>query len=71
MEELRWNRDKGDYEMVVTKRTRKFIPPSNVAQIFWLKNRKPDTWKDKREIDTNTEALEKLDEIMDKMGGVE
>jgi transposase len=71
VEELRWDRDAGEYRMVVTKRTRKYIPPSNVAQIFWLKNRKPEVWKDKREIDTNTEALEKLDEIMDKMGGVE
>lgn len=24
-----------------------YIPPSNVAQIFWLKNRKPDRWSDK------------------------
>ena len=26
-----------------------YIPPQNTAQIFWLKNRKPDKWKDKRE----------------------
>lgn len=26
-----------------------YIPPQTVAQIFWLKNRKPDQWKDKRE----------------------
>lgn len=70
-EELRWNRDKGCYEMVVTKRVKKYIPPSTAAQIFWLKNRKPDVWKDKREIDSNAEALEKLDEIMDKIGGAE
>lgn len=24
-----------------------FVPPDTVAQIFWLKNRKPDTWRDK------------------------
>lgn len=24
-----------------------YIPPSNVAQIFWLKNRKADSWRDK------------------------
>ena len=23
-----------------------FVPPDTVAQIFWLKNRKPNTWKD-------------------------
>lgn len=26
-----------------------YIPPNVTAQIFWLKNRKPDQWKDKRE----------------------
>lgn len=31
------------------KRTKKFIPPDTTAAIFWLKNRKPDHWKDKRE----------------------
>lgn len=24
-----------------------YIPPSNAAQIFWLKNRMPDRWRDK------------------------
>lgn len=41
-----------------------YVPPQVVAQIFWLKNRKPDYWKDKREtIDTN--AVERLDRILD------
>lgn len=26
-----------------------YIPPNITAQIFWLKNRKPEQWKDKRE----------------------
>lgn len=26
------------------------IPPDTTAAIFWLKNRKPDEWRDKREI---------------------
>ncbi len=26
-----------------------YIPPDTTAQIFWLKNRKPDEWRDKRE----------------------
>lgn len=26
-----------------------YIPPQTTAQIFWLKNRKPEQWKDKRE----------------------
>lgn len=29
--------------------TRKEVVPDTTAQIFWLKNRKPDKWRDKRE----------------------
>lgn len=29
--------------------TKKMIVPDTTAQIFWLKNRRPDKWKDKRE----------------------
>jgi len=31
-----------------------YIPPNVTAQIFWLKNRKPDQWKDKREQSIST-----------------
>lgn len=31
--------------------TKKFIPPDTTAQIFWLKNRKPEQWRDKREVE--------------------
>lgn len=42
----------------------RYVDPVVVAQIFWLKNRKPEYWKDKREtVDTN--AVEKLDRILD------
>lgn len=41
-----------------------YVPPQVVAQIFWLKNRKPDYWKDKRET-TDTNAVERLDKILD------
>lgn len=42
----------------------RFVDPVVVAQIFWLKNRKPDYWKDKRET-TDTNAIDKLDRILD------
>ena len=29
------------------RETVKFIPPDTTAQIFWLKNRRPDKWRDK------------------------
>lgn len=36
-----------------------YIPPQVVAQIFWLKNRKKDYWKDKPESENN-EAIERI-----------
>lgn len=29
----------------------KYIPPNPTAIIFWLKNRKPDVWRDRKDID--------------------
>jgi predicted DNA-binding protein YlxM (UPF0122 family) len=28
-----------------------FVPPDTTAQIFWLKNRKPDVWRDKKDVE--------------------
>ena len=70
-EELRFNKKTHSYEMVVTKRVRKHVPPSNTAQIFWLKNRMPDKWRDrietkttlvKDETDLLSQAFEELTE---------
>lgn len=35
-----------------------YIPPSNIAQIFWLKNRKPNKWRDKSIDDSEIEDIE-------------
>lgn len=35
------------------EKTKKHVKPDTTAQIFWLKNRKPDKWKDKQEHDVN------------------
>lgn len=64
---------KEEWEMgVLTKRTvtKKMVPPDVSAQIFWLKNRKPMDWRDRREVD-NTVALEKLDEVLGQITGCE
>ena len=29
----------------------KYVPPNPTAIIFWLKNRKPDVWRDRKDID--------------------
>ena len=40
-----------DGEMKVTKRIEKEVVPDTTAQIFWLKNRKPEIWRDKQNIE--------------------
>jgi len=50
VEELRVNPATGKEELMVVKRVTKQIPPSASALIFWLKNRRPDKWRDKRDI---------------------
>lgn len=35
---------------VLVERKTKEIAPDTTAQIFWLKNRKPETWRDKQEL---------------------
>ena len=43
----------GDGELVVVRRERttKELPPDTTAQIFWLKNRKPEEWRDKQQVE--------------------
>ncbi len=44
------NKETGEYELVITKEVHKEIAPDTTAGIFWLKNRKPEDWRDKRDI---------------------
>lgn len=41
---------------VETKRVTKQVAPDTTAQIFWLKNRKPQVWRDKQEVNANVEV---------------
>lgn len=43
-----------DDESPAAVETRKEIPPDPTAMIFWLKNRNPDRWRDKREHEVNS-----------------
>ncbi|KJB88590.1 transposase [Paenibacillus sp. E194] len=38
------------YKMVLVEEKTKEVSPDVTAQIFWLKNRRPDKWRDKQEI---------------------
>lgn len=47
---------KAVYRMVETKRVTKEVQPDVTAQIFWLKNRRPDVWRDKKDVDANIDG---------------
>ncbi|AOR24309.1 transposase [Clostridium taeniosporum] len=46
-----FNKETEEYELQVTKIITKEVQPDTTAQIFWLKNRKPKDWRDRKEID--------------------
>lgn len=50
---------------VVTKKVTKQVAPDTTAQIFWLKNRRPDKWREKQDKD-NEDALAKLDSLLER-----
>lgn len=43
------------------------IPGDITAQIFWLKNRRKTQWRDKVEVETNGEELNKVRELLTKI----
>lgn len=50
------NPETGKVELVVTKAVTKEVPPDTTAQIFWLKNRRPDLWRDKQDVELSGEV---------------
>lgn len=61
------NEDTGKLEVmkVITKE----VQPDTTAQIFWLKNRKPEDWRDKREVEHGgtINSIAKLDSILEQL----
>lgn len=49
--------DKQGIILTVTKVVTKEIAPDVVAEIFWLKNRQPQRWSDKKEIEHRVETV--------------
>ena len=55
------------YEGVVIRAdTTKHYPPDTAAAFIWLKNRQPDRWRDKQEVDVNVTASDLSDEELVK-----
>ena len=64
-----WNSDLKKYIKVNTKIVTKEVQPDTTAQIFWLKNRKPQEWRDKSDIEHSgtMTVIEKMsDEELEK-----
>lgn len=71
----------GTGRLAITKVVTKEVQPDTTAQIFWLKNRKPNEWRDKQNIEhsgsmnvnnpfseLSTEELKKLANVSDSDG---
>ncbi len=55
---------------IETKRVTKEVQPDTTAQIFWLKNRRPDLWRDKQNVELNASLkseTSKLDDLIKQM----
>ena len=49
------------------KKVQKTALPDTTAQIFWLKNRRPDKWRDKPAEPEDTGTMEKLDKMLSEV----
>ena len=49
---------------IETKRITKHMAGDTTAMIYWLKNRKPQQWRERRELE-NVEVMEKLDQLLE------
>lgn len=51
-----------------THMTEKHFPPDTTSCIFWLKNRKPDAWRDLKNVDiqilTDDERMDRIDALL-------
>ena len=52
---------------ILTKKVKKQVAPDTTAQIFWLKNRKPNNWKDRIETDEDKEAVANASQVIAKI----
>lgn len=53
-----------EYELVPVKIIKKQIPPNPTSLIYWLKNRRPDKWREKQLVEVDTS---KVDELLNKI----
>ncbi len=53
-----------NFQGMITKTgVTKHYPPDATSMIFWLKNRQPDKWRDKTEVEVKTSLLDKYNKM--------
>ncbi len=66
--ETRWDENQGRFREILTKKVKKEIVPDTTAQIYWLNNRKPKQWRNKRNDEgNNNENLNKVEQLLNKI----
>ena len=65
--ELEFDPDSGEKVLKTTKVVTKQVAPDTTAQIFWLKNRRPDKWRDKPVDESESATLSAAKELL---GGI-
>lgn len=63
---IKKGREVVDYE-VENALLKSALEGNTTAQIFWLKNRRKQQWRDKVEVETNGEELNKVKELLGKI----
>lgn len=62
-EALKKGKEVVDYE-VENALIKAALDGNTTAQIFFLKNRRPDKWRDKRDVDVTSTQIDRLDDIL-------
>lgn len=60
-----------DGNLIVVQTVTRHVPPDTTAQIFWLKNRKPEEWRDRKEVGLSAstkEQTDKMDDMLKQLG---
>lgn len=55
-------------KMILTEKTEEMLPPDSTAAIWWLKNRQPEMWRDRREVDVSANAGEGIKDWIEALG---
>ena len=56
----------GNVKPVKIEKTKKHVPPDVTAQIFWLKNRQPEKWRDRKELQIGNKLGDDLESMTDE-----